>query len=174
MWLNLSIVTNDTELKAYREIFSKAKTDLFATQEALGQCIYSQQILEKKIADLRQAIFGLANLVGEEFIEEDELGLTDRVRLAFKSAAGTPMGAIEVKRRLEQMGYDLSRYGNVLASIHTVINRLVQQREIKQTALMSNGKPAYIRDIMRDVAEKFLVPDHLPYVELEAGPSDKK
>jgi hypothetical protein len=49
----------------------------------------------------------------------------------------------EVRARLQQMGFDITQYGNLLASIHTVISRLHTKKEIKQSAVRSDGKPAY-------------------------------
>jgi len=83
-------------------------------------------------------------MLDEEFVEEDAIGFTDAVREAFKSVGETStLTPTEVKGRLEMMGYDTAKYGNVMASVHTIINRLVQKGEIKQAGNRADNKPCY-------------------------------
>jgi hypothetical protein len=132
---------NDTDYKA---VLEKAKADLLKEQEGLGSCLAKQEAHEKRILGLRATIAALSRMLDEEFVEEDALGFTDAIRAAFKSV-GTDGSLIptEVKGRLEMLGYDISRYGNLMASIHTVINRLVSKGEIKQIGTRGDNKPAY-------------------------------
>ena len=126
---------------AYKEMLDQAKADYCALQEKMGECLKEQQHLEKRIVGIRETIVALSNLLGEEFVEEDALGLTDAIRQAFKTAVG-PMAPTDVRGRLEQLGYDISKYGNVMASVHSVLNRLVQRREVAQEGTIG-AKPAY-------------------------------
>ena len=70
-----------------------------------------------------------------EFVEEDALGLTDAIRMAFKTEATNKimdpgMSPQDVRTKLESMGYG-GQWGNLLASIHTVIKRLHDKGEIE-------------------------------------------
>jgi hypothetical protein len=56
--------------------------------------------------------------------------------------AGGPMTAAEVRDRLAVIGFDLSRYGNALAALHTTLKRLAEAGEIAATAAGSR-KTAY-------------------------------
>jgi hypothetical protein len=94
------------------------------------------------IGKLRETIAALYRITGQEFAENDELGITDAIRLAFKTAPGQKMTALDVRGRLEQLGFDLSGYRNVLASIHTVLKRLEEKREISRIDTVG-GKAAY-------------------------------
>jgi hypothetical protein len=57
-------------------------------------------------------------------------------------AAGHPLTALEVRAQLEAMGFDLSRYTNDLAVIHTILRRLNQSGEA-QFVPRAWGKPGY-------------------------------
>jgi hypothetical protein len=124
----------------YKETLERAKEDLLKSQKELGECLEKQEALEKQITELRRIIVPISRMLGEEFVEEDAMGLTDAIRQAFKSDGRlTPM---DVKGALKQIGYDLSQYGNFMASVHAVINRLAARGEIRQTGTI-DGKPAY-------------------------------
>jgi hypothetical protein len=128
----------------YKAILEKAKSDLLQTQNELGDTYKQQETLEKKITALRATIAALARMLDEEFVEEDAMGLTDAIREAFRAAG--PSGNLtptEVKGKLEMMGYNTAKYGNVMASVHTIINRLVNKGEIKQAGTRPDNKPCY-------------------------------
>lgn len=127
----------------YEAILEQAKDDLLKEQNALGLCFRQQEAHEKKIAGLRATVAALSRMLDKEFVEEDAMGFTDAIREAFRTA-DTNLAPTEVKGRLEQMGYDTSKYGNVMASVHTIINRLVQRGEIKQIGTRADNKPAYM------------------------------
>jgi hypothetical protein len=128
----------------YKAVLEKAKSDLLLTQAQLGEKFKEQEMLEKKITGLRATIAALARMLDEEFVEEDAIGLTDAIRAAFRAAGLTgTLTPTEVKEKLEMMGYDTAKYGNVMASVHTIINRLVGKREIKQAGNRADNKPCY-------------------------------
>jgi len=112
--------------ESYKTALQDAQKELAETIAELGKIQGREAALEVRIVELRQSVASLARLCGEKFAEEDELGLTDAIRLALKTA-GTPLAAAGVRDRIESMGFDVSRYGNILASIHTVLKRLVDQ-----------------------------------------------
>jgi hypothetical protein len=130
---------NDTDYKA---VLQRAKDDLLKEQQALGQCYRQQEAHEKKILGLRATIAALSRMLDEEFIEEDAMGLTDAIREVFRSLGQGNLIPTEVRSRLEMLGYDTSKYGNVMASVHTIVNRLVSQGEIRQVS-MRGDKPCY-------------------------------
>src|ERR1035438_9545202 len=107
----------DAEFKVTLE---KAKAELIANQHRLGKILQEQEDIEKRNANLREVIAVMSRLLGEQFIEEDALGLTDAIRQAFKGSS-TPLQPTDVRSRLQLIGYDISKYGNVMASIHSVI-----------------------------------------------------
>jgi hypothetical protein len=77
--------------------------------------------LDMRLAQLAQTIGGLMRLC--HLTPTVSLGLTDACRMVLK-AAGHPLTAVEVREQLEAMGFDVSRYANDLAAVHTVLKRL--------------------------------------------------
>jgi|SRR5579863_899529 len=129
--------------ETYKMSLKQAKQDLADTVAELGEVQQKAQELEQRIVDLRQTVAALSKLCGEEFIEvEDALGLTAAIRLTMEDAAGTALTPQDVRLRLESRGFNTRRYGNLLASIHTVLGRLQAKREVVPVA-QPNGKVGY-------------------------------
>jgi cysteinyl-tRNA synthetase len=126
----------------YKQSLENAKIELAALQKELGECLRSQEELEKKIVAIRQMIVAFSNALGQDFDEGDALGLTDALRQAFKTS-NMRLAATDVRLRLESLGYDITRYGNMMAAIHTVISRLVDQGQIRQNGTNNSNKPVY-------------------------------
>jgi hypothetical protein len=90
--------------------------------------------LDIEMGKLRLLIFANANMLPDD--ERDEamegvseetlaqrIGLTDAIRKALENA-GDWQSPKQIRDSLENSGYDLAEYGNVMASIHTVLKRL--------------------------------------------------
>jgi|SRR5271163_2191881 len=134
-------MTTDT----YKEALKQAKADLADRVATLGAAQDTAERAEKDIVELRQTIAALQRLCGEpEFVEEDALGLTDAIRLAFKTEDSKRMGGMsaqDVREKMESMGYR-GRWGNLLASIHTVIKRLFDKGELEAAGNL-NGRETF-------------------------------
>lgn len=74
-------------------------------------------------------------------------GLTDGCRMVLM-ASGRPMKPPEVRDALTACGFDLSKYANELAAIHTVLKRLNEAGELRFIVLES-GKHAYVYSTTR-------------------------
>lgn len=108
----------------------------------------------KRIGTLKQTISGLANLFGDEILGEDLMELVDRkaggrqpgftkaCRLVLMEAEH-PLSVREVCDRLQQrMPAVLLRHKDPLASVTTVLNRLVDYGEA-QSVQRPNGRRAW-------------------------------
>jgi hypothetical protein len=95
--------------------------------------------LDQRLAQLAQTIGSLMRLC--DLTPTVSLGLTDACRMVLK-AAGHPLTAVEVRQQLEAMGFDVARYANDLASIHTILKRLNQAGEADFVP-RAQGKPAW-------------------------------
>lgn len=95
--------------------------------------------IDARIARLAQTMGSLMRLCNLQ--PTVQWGLTDAVR-AVLQAAGHPLTAVEVRDQLGAMGFDLSRYSNDLASIHTVLKRLNQAGEADFVP-RAHDKPGY-------------------------------
>lgn len=130
----------------YAEALAAARKELAEAIAELGEAQNRVLELEPRIRDLRHSVSVLAKLCGQKDIDvEEALGLTDAIRAAFCSTGKhSSMTAQDVRLRLETLGFDTKRYGNLLASIHTVIKRLEGRKEIRRVANKdSSDKPAY-------------------------------
>jgi hypothetical protein len=85
---------------------------------------------DQQIAALTRTMNAIAPLAGEESLSSDAppAGFTDSIRNIL-SAASDPLSAAEVRDRLSALGFDMNSYSNPLATIHTVLRRLVDARE---------------------------------------------
>jgi hypothetical protein len=57
------------------------------------------------------------------------LGLTDAIRLVMRT--GVPLTPTEVRERLQGIGFDLGKYANDLAAVHTILKRLNSSGELR-------------------------------------------
>jgi hypothetical protein len=95
--------------------------------------------IDDRLAQLAQTIGTLNRLLG--LVPTVPLGLTDACRLALRGA-GLPLTPLEVRDRLQSIGFDLSVYTSELSAIHTILKRLNDAGEIR--FVPKAGKPAYI------------------------------
>jgi chorismate mutase len=114
-----------------------------AAHEELRQLLQQRAEIMKRIGTVKQTIAGLADLFGEEALGEDLLELIDRKpngrQPGFTKACRRvlmevrrPMGAREVCVELErQAPAILARHKDPLASVTTVLNRLVDYGEAR-------------------------------------------
>ena len=104
--------------------------------EALGA---KRHAIDNRLAELAQTIGTLSKLLG--LTPAVPLGLTDAVRLVVRGA-GVPMTPTEVRDRLRAIGFDVSKYVNDLAAVHTILRRLNESGELRVIA-HAVGKPQY-------------------------------
>ena len=112
-----------------------------AAHEELRQLMRQRADIMKRIGTVKQTIAGLANLFGESVLNDDLLELIDRKpngrQPGFTKACRTvlmearrPLGVREVCSDLERRAPTLlSRHKDPLASVTTVLNRLVDYGE---------------------------------------------
>src|SRR5215469_15473694 len=84
--------------------------------------------IDQRLAELGQTIGTLMRLLG--MTPTVPLGLTDAVRMVVRGA-GMPISPTEVRDRLRAIGFDLSKYANELAAVHTILKRLNQAGELR-------------------------------------------
>ena len=122
-----------------------------AAQEELRQLMRQRADVMKRIGTVKQTIVGLANLFGDEVLSEELLELVDRksggrqpgftkaCRMVLMEAA-RPLGAREVCEHIQQrIPPVLLRHKDPMASVTTVLNRLVEYGEAR-TVVRENGR----------------------------------
>lgn len=125
-----------------------------AAHEELKQLIRQRAEIMKRIGTVKQTIVGLANLFGDEVLDEELLELVDRKtsgrQPGFTKAcrmvlmeSERPLGAREVCEQIQRRVPPLLlRHKDPLASVTTVLNRLVEYGEA-YTVVTENGRRAW-------------------------------
>ncbi len=125
-----------------------------AAHEELRQLMQQRAGIMKRIGTLKQTILGLANLFGDDVLTEDLQDMLDRKssgrQPGFTKAcravlmeAGHPLGAREVCQCIQQRSPEiLERHKDPLASVTTVLNRLVEYGEAR-SIVRENGRRAW-------------------------------
>jgi hypothetical protein len=104
--------------------YRRALDSAIREYEALGA---ERRDVDKRLAALAQTIGTLSKLLG--LTPTVPLGLTDAIRLVMR--AGVPMTPIDVRDRLQGIGFDLTKYANDLAAVHTILKRLNESGELR-------------------------------------------
>jgi len=118
--------------------YRRALDAAIAEYERLGA---ERQAIDRRLTELAQTISTLSRLCG--LTPTVPWGLTDACRVVLRS--GRPMTPTDVRDRLLAIGFDLSKYSNELAAIHTVLKRLNEAGESRFLAGGSN-RGAYLWD----------------------------
>ena len=126
-------------MSATTDDYRRALATAIREYEALGQ---QRQEIDQRLAEVAQTIGTLSRLCG--LTPTVRLGLTDACRLIVRGA-GVPLTPIEVRQRLQAIGFNLSKYANDLAAIHTILKRLNESRELRIVARGNeSGKHTFI------------------------------
>lgn len=132
-----------------QDTYRKALEAAHAEMEELQ---VKQEQTEKRIAQLRHTIGSLLPLVladekgqpvrdATPYMEPlEQLGLTDLVREVLK-ASDIPLRPLQVKEGLERLGFDITPYQNITATVHTILKRLASNGEVERT--VEGGRTAY-------------------------------
>lgn len=127
----------------YKQTFDAQIKELSHLMKEREELDNRRDELSARIAHVRNSVLALSPLVGEkpEDVKEkylhlfpdlipSDVGLTDAVRKVLQSY-DTFWSPKRVRMGLRQIGYDTDRYGNILASIHTVLKRLAEADEVE-------------------------------------------
>jgi hypothetical protein len=102
---------------------------LFAAYRELTELGEQERAITVRKAQLRETVNALYPLVFPDAVDINSLSLPDAMRLVFRSA-GRPLNAHGFRIKLEDMGFDLSKFSNPLANILTAMNRMVEAEEM--------------------------------------------
>ncbi|HKN33295.1 MAG TPA: hypothetical protein VJX16_08660 [Terriglobales bacterium] len=125
-----------------------------SAHDELRSLLKQRADIMKRIGTVKQTIVGLANMFGDTILSDELLELIDRKtngrQPGFTKAcrmvlmeAGKPLGAREVCEHIQQKVPPLLvRHKDPLASVTTVLNRLVEYGEAR-TVFKENGRRAW-------------------------------
>jgi len=108
-----------------QEDYRRALDTASREYEELGA---QRRAIDQRLAELGQTIGTLMRLLG--LTPTVPLGLTDAVRMVTRGA-GVPLSPTDVRDRLRTIGFDLTKYANELAAVHTILKRLNQAGELR-------------------------------------------
>jgi len=121
-----------------------------AAEQELTELLAAQEQIEKRILSLRQTLSSLAALCKQEDVDfepgilagalMDRMGITDDI-LRIVSSSPHGLSATEVRDKLKDLGYDLTKYSNPLSTVHVILNRLEDSEKLKSRTLL--GKKFY-------------------------------
>lgn len=146
----------DTTVKTdlYKQSFDLAIEELAELMAEREEVESRREQLERRITRLREAIIGLGFLVdkGSYTIAKErpelfpdtvspDVGFTDAVRAVFRDDKESFHSPIEIRDYLDLVGFDIAKYKNVLASIHSILKRLKAKNEIYEGT--RDGKVVY-------------------------------
>jgi hypothetical protein len=126
---------------------------LYEAKQDLARHLVKRQKLDQKIARLNAVVTNLQNLCVEidrksfdkrvdRVIKKDlKAGITQSARVILQETF-FPMSPSALLKNIESRKYNLTRYVNPLAVVHTVLKRLLQSGEVREV-LQADGKKAY-------------------------------
>jgi hypothetical protein len=92
-------------------------------------------------AQINESLKALMPLVGTWKTNIAEYSLSNAIRFIFNGLeADRTLSAIEVRTKLQDLGYNLNEYENPLASIHTCIRRMIDTEELTVIKSEDNKK----------------------------------
>jgi hypothetical protein len=111
---------------------------LFAAWAELDSLRVQERDIAIRKAQLQQTVNALYPLVFDNQVDINALSLPDAMRLVLRST-GRPLSGNDFKTKLEDMGFELSKFANPLANIMTAMNRMVEAEEM--IWFEQDGKP---------------------------------
>ncbi len=72
-----------------------------------------------------------------------EMGLTEAIRWVFRQPLLLPLTPTQVRDRMAEMGYDLSKYKHVMPPIHNILKRMKEAGEIREVEGLGGIGRAY-------------------------------
>lgn len=124
---------------SYKKALNDARKELAETQRRIAE-------LQQKAYDLRQSVSTLAKLCGEASGLEDELGITDAVRMVLKG--NRQMSVSEVIEGLRDIGFPIDKQIAKDAAVRTVLNRLVDSGEAGKKQREEDNRYVYFSLVM--------------------------
>jgi hypothetical protein len=157
---------------------------LYDAKQKLAQLLVERQKLDKEIAELHGVVGKLQDLCAEQdqrnfwrgaerVIKADlKVGITESVRVILQENV-LPMTAVQLLEQVKARKYNLARYKNPLAIIHTLLKRLVKSGDVRVAAPI-NGLKAYQWVSLADKALSELQKSSEPAVAKRSGSKESE
>jgi hypothetical protein len=123
----IAMTTTPTPVPDYRAIYDELARKITELWQLRTELEVKLGDITKELESLEETLIHLAPLAGYGPSESDSIaniGITDAVRAVLDPRQR--MSAAEVKIKMEERGYDFSKYSAPDASIRTILKRLVE------------------------------------------------
>src|SRR5438270_7477084 len=91
--------------------------------------------IASRINDLKQ---------DEASAQGQEMGLTEAIRWVFRQPLLLPLTPTQVRDRMAEMGYDVSKYKHVMPPIHNTLKRMKEAGEIREVDGLGGIRRAFV------------------------------
>ena len=92
--------------------------------------------VDARLAQVAESVGTLTRLCG--YTPTVAYGLTEACKTSLR-CSNAPMTPLDVRDRLQSTGFDINRYSNPLAAIHTVLRRLTESGEVRRRVSRAKG-----------------------------------
>src|SRR5215472_7949598 len=153
MFLYKLIMADETASKMYE-----------SARDRLRELLRQETEIKEQISHWGPIVEQLARLTGETVDPEiinrinelkqdqastsaagQEMGLTEAIRWVFRQPLMLPLTPTQVRDRMAEMGYDLSKYKHEMPPIHNTLKRMKEAGEIKEVdAVGGFGGKAFV------------------------------
>jgi hypothetical protein len=133
-------MADETAMKMYESARDRLKELLRQETEAKEQISHWGPIVEQLARLTGETIDpDIASRINE--LKQDEasssgagaeMGLTEAIRWVFRQPLLLPLTPTQVRNRMAEMGYDLSKYKFVMPPIHNTLKRMKEAGEIRE------------------------------------------
>lgn len=161
----------------YENTFYAAVDELTRVMSEREELDSKRDVLDSRIFKLREAVLGLAGLCDLAEVEvyqqwselfpdrnAPDVGFTDAIRAVFKANPEYFHSPVWIRNSLEASGFEVAKYKNVLASIHSILKRMKAKNEIIEGN--REGRPVYRMNPKGPLAtpsEPDLTDDDIPF-----------
>lgn len=118
----------------YRETLHQAR-------EEFAELLTQRRTLNERLAKLARTITALRTLCGEHGSTGSPVWKFTNACRYILGSSRTPKTPAEIREDLDALGFPTKEYGNVMASIHTILKRLVANGEMQ--TIKADGKTMY-------------------------------
>jgi hypothetical protein len=137
-----------------------ATTMYESAREKLQELLSKEAEIKEQIAGWMPVVEQLARLCGQNIDPElvkranltqnqentgPDMGLTESIRWVFRQPLLLPLTPTQVRDRMAEMGYDLSKYKHVMPPIHNTLKRMKEAGEIREVDGIGGLGKAYER-----------------------------
>jgi hypothetical protein len=151
-------------LNSYKQSYDVAMEELAELMAEREEIESRRDRIEWRISRLRDAIIGIGSLCNKSSYEiarerpelfpdnaPSDVGFTDAIRNVFRESRDAFFSPIDIRDYLDFSPFDISKYKNVLASIHSILKRLHKKGEIVEGT--RDGKVVYKCNMRGPLAE---------------------